>query len=222
MCVLGILSRACLSRNLPSQIAIMLLYGLQLLALASTVVSHTYPKCKATPGSKGWPSSHEWSRFNKTLSGKLIKPSPPGAACHPDQSTYDPSACPAIQAGWKTSVWHTQNPVSSIVDNYNNDTCLPIPEAPCSGEGYPIYVVNATTAQDVKKGVDFARKHDIRLIVKGTGHDYLGRYTMTLPICRQPIYFFLDPRHRTLYLSGRITSKACLSTMASNQNGAPT
>ncbi|EHL03816.1 hypothetical protein M7I_0006 [Glarea lozoyensis 74030] len=28
---------------------------------------------------------------------------------------------------------------------------------------------------DVKTGVDFARKHDIRLIVKGTGHDYLGR-----------------------------------------------
>jgi FAD/FMN-containing dehydrogenase len=28
----------------------------------------------------------------------------------------------------------------------------------------------------VKKGIDFARENNIRLIVKGTGHDYLGRW----------------------------------------------
>jgi FAD/FMN-containing dehydrogenase len=65
--------------------------------------------------------------------------------------------------------------VSTIQNNWNNDTCLPYPTDPCSGEGYPIYVVNATSAEDVKKGVDFARENNVRLIVKGTGHDYLGR-----------------------------------------------
>lgn len=38
-----------------------------------------------------------------------------------------------------------------------------------------MYVVNATCASDVKKGVDFARRHGVRLVVEGTGHDYLGR-----------------------------------------------
>jgi FAD/FMN-containing dehydrogenase len=60
-------------------------------------------------------------------------------------------------------------------NNWNNDTCLPIATYPCSGQGYPIYVVNATCAEDVKKGVDFARENNVRLVVKGTGHDYLGR-----------------------------------------------
>jgi FAD/FMN-containing dehydrogenase len=65
--------------------------------------------------------------------------------------------------------------VSTIQNNWNNDTCLPYPTDPCSDEGYPIYVVNATNAEDVKRGVDFAREKNVRLIVKGTGHDYLGR-----------------------------------------------
>ena len=38
-----------------------------------------------------------------------------------------------------------------------------------------MYVVNATCAEDVKKGIDFARERNVRLVVKGTGHDYLGR-----------------------------------------------
>jgi hypothetical protein len=39
-------------------------------------------------------------------------------------------------------------------------------------------VVNATTAEHVKAVVDFARNNNIRLIVKGTGRDYLGRYIL--------------------------------------------
>ena len=133
------------------------------------------PQCKSTPGSSGWPSPSQWSSLNRSLAGQLIKSSPPGAVCHINHSPYDPEACSVVQTGWKLSVWHTEDPVSSINDNWNNDTCLPIPKAPYSNTGYPVYVVNATSAIDVKKGVDFARKHNIRLIVKGTGHDYLGR-----------------------------------------------
>jgi hypothetical protein len=157
----------------------MLFYILQLLELASTVLSH--PNCKAVPG-RGWPSDAEWAKLNYTLSGRLLKPSPPGGVCHPDQPTFDAASCPAVQAGWNTTVWHTDNPVSSIVNSANNDTCLPEPTDPCSGEGYPIYVVNATCPEDVKKGVDFARQNNIRLIVKGTGHDYLGRYPVPIHI----------------------------------------
>ena len=37
------------------------------------------------------------------------------------------------------------------------------------------FAVAAESAQDVAAAVDFARTHDVRLVVKGTGHDYLGR-----------------------------------------------
>jgi hypothetical protein len=62
-----------------------------------------------------------------------------------------------------------------LQNNWNNDSCLPIPGVRCSGEGYPVYVVNAISVGDVKAGVDFAMENDVRLVVKGTGHDYLGR-----------------------------------------------
>lgn len=151
----------------------MFTYILQYLSLISASQHHA--RCKAAPGTSSWPLDHEWARLNTTLSGQLLKPSPPGAVCHPTQSTFDPLACPAVLAGWQTTGWHSDDPVSVSENNWNNDTCLPVPTYPCSGQGYPIYVVNATCATDVKKGVDFAREKNIRLIVKGTGHDYLGR-----------------------------------------------
>lgn len=152
------------------------LQALRLVA-AETVIGdcNPEPKCKAAPNSHSWPSQHEWVSLNRSLSGRLLKPPPPGAVCHPGQPTYNAAACPSVQAGWLTSIYHSDDPVSTIQNNWNNDTCLPYPTDPCSGEGYPIYVVNATSAEDVKKGVDFARENNVRLIVKGTGHDYLGR-----------------------------------------------
>jgi hypothetical protein len=52
---------------------------------------------------------------------------------------------------------------------------VPYAKDPCSGEGCPHYVINAPCAEDIKIGIDFAREHKIRLIVKATGHDYMGR-----------------------------------------------
>jgi len=153
----------------------MLRYIVQVLGLASLNIAVSQPDCKAIPVTNNWPSDTEWSKLNSTLSGRLLKPSPPGAVCHPDQPTFNLLACPAVLVGWQASAWHADNPVSSPENEWNNDTCLPFPTDPCSGEGYPIYVVNATCAEDVKKGVDFARQNHIRLIVKGTGHDYMGR-----------------------------------------------
>jgi FAD/FMN-containing dehydrogenase len=37
------------------------------------------------------------------------------------------------------------------------------------------YAVAARTAEDVAAAVAFAREHGVRMVVKGTGHDYLGR-----------------------------------------------
>jgi hypothetical protein len=150
---------------------------LQLSGFAATAFAHnhSHPQCKATPGSPSWPSSYEWSKLNISLSGRLIQTPPPGAVCHPNQPTYNAVLCPAVASNWNTSAWQTENPVGTICNNFNNDTCLPYPNVTCSGQGYPVYVINATCAEDVKKGVDFARTHNVRLIVKGTGHDYVGR-----------------------------------------------
>ena len=131
--------------------------------------------CKSSPNSPTWPSSSQWQMFNESLSYRLLKPLPPAAVCHPNEPVYNNASCAYVAAQWSNSSFHADNPISVDTNNWNNDSCLPTAVAPCSGEGYPIYVVNASTADHVKTAVDFARENNIRLVVKSTGHDYLGR-----------------------------------------------
>ncbi|KAI0197518.1 FAD-binding domain-containing protein [Astrocystis sublimbata] len=132
-------------------------------------------RCKAFPGTSSWPSQATWAQLNQTLGGKLIAPAPPAAVCHEGHPTFSNSQCAVVTKEWETDTFHAEDPISSMWQQYNNDTCWPEPEAPCSSSGYPAYVINATTAVDVKQGIDFAQLHHVRIIVKSTGHDYLGR-----------------------------------------------
>ncbi|KAI1378991.1 FAD-binding domain-containing protein [Hypoxylon crocopeplum] len=131
--------------------------------------------CKAVPGSSGWPSEETWAKFNQSTRGRLFGAAAPGAVCHPGQSAYNAEQCAVVTAGWSTYTFHENDPVSNMWEQYNNDTCLPDPNTPCSTGGYPSYVVNATSAHDVKLSLNFARTHNVRVIVKSTGHDYQGR-----------------------------------------------
>jgi hypothetical protein len=62
---------------------------------------------------------------------------------------------------------------------YTNNTCLPTDNAnaTCTQGFYGIYVIQATTKQHIKAGVDFARERNLRLIIRNTGHDFMGRST---------------------------------------------
>jgi hypothetical protein len=157
------------------QSLLMYTYALQLLAFAAGTPKVPQHACKPIPGDPHWPSPRGWSLLNFSLQGRLITPSPPGAVCHPTQPTFDPAACASVASQWPYNTFHASNPVSNMLNNWNNDTCLPMPMVKCSGEGYPRYVINATKVEDIKRGVEFARRTGVRLIVKATGHDYLGR-----------------------------------------------
>lgn len=58
-----------------------------------------------------------------------------------------------------------------------NETCyIDAPRAsPCGQGNLPIYAIAATSPHDIQKGVDFGRTHNLRISIKNTGHDYLGR-----------------------------------------------
>lgn len=47
----------------------------------------------------------------------------------------------------------------------------------CELGSAPVYTVNATTSGHIAAGTRFARKHNLRLVVRNTGHDLLGRST---------------------------------------------
>lgn len=72
-----------------------------------------------------------------------------------------------------------EQPAAELWTYFTNDTCRPTddPTASCTLGYYPVYVILAQTTAHIKAGIDFARQNNIRLIVRNTGHDFLGRST---------------------------------------------
>lgn len=140
--------------------------------LSPTLAQRT---CKAFPDTDSWPTQAEWDSLWSQVDGRLLTPLPPASACHAEWPDYDPAYCRVLRSQWGTSQFHANDPISSLWQNYNNYSCMPEVAAPCTWTGYPIYVVNATETAHVKAAVDFAREKNVRLNVKSSGHDFLGR-----------------------------------------------
>ena len=130
--------------------------------------------CKAVPDSPTWPSKAQWDALNSSISGQLLAPLPPAAVCDPAFSVYDNASCAYVTAEYGSSDFLAKDPISVDWPNWENDACLPDTHK-CNPKLLPRYVVNATESVHVKAGVDFARERNVRLNVKGTGHDFLGR-----------------------------------------------
>lgn len=155
-----------------------------LLLLYITAISSTQAhnldraqRCKVSPSSPNWPSDAEWRALNRSVSGNLIAPVPLGAVCHPTRPEFNNQSCTLRLTQWVNSSFIASDPAA--VD-YNDDTCLPSPLTSCSTSGYPAHVIAARDADDVQRGVKFAYRTGVRLIVKGTGHDGPGRYVISL------------------------------------------
>lgn len=63
---------------------------------------------------------------------------------------------------------------------YQGATCEPENAAKggkCTIGGFPLYSVNATNVAQIQLAINFARNLNLRLIIKNTGHDWLGKST---------------------------------------------
>ncbi|KAM0415954.1 hypothetical protein ACHAPT_013108 [Fusarium lateritium] len=147
-------------------------------ALAAVAVSAgSTPKCRCLPGDACWPSTNVWNQFNKTVDGGLIKTVPIGSPCH--DPTYDAEACEALQGAWKLPQTHFSSSSSVMQAFFANQSCDPFlaESRPCTLGNYAAYAVKVSNARQVAEAVRFANDHNIRLVVRNTGHDYLGRST---------------------------------------------
>jgi hypothetical protein len=68
-------------------------------------------------------------------------------------------------------------PGAALWTYFTNDTCRPTntPSQPCTLGYYGVYTVMASKPKHVKMSVDFARRNNLRLIIRNTGHDFIGR-----------------------------------------------
>lgn len=70
------------------------------------------------------------------------------------------------------------DPTSVMWPVYEGRTCLPTNKgsnSTCAIGAYPTYAVNATTVAQIQLAVNFARNKGLRIVIKNTGHDYLGK-----------------------------------------------
>jgi hypothetical protein len=138
---------------------------------------HDGLSCRVIPGDEQWPTDDTWADFNQSISGRLIRTVPIASVCH--GSTYDEEKCATIRDNWFFPETHLPSSSSPMAYEWSNDSCNPFtaPEAPCAIGSHVVYAVNATGLSDYQATLAFAREHNVRLVIRSSGHDYLGKST---------------------------------------------
>jgi FAD/FMN-containing dehydrogenase len=116
---------------------------------------------RVRPGEPAWPSDAAWDQLSREVEGRLIKVRSPLAACvgaSPD------AACAQVFKELKNPYY--------LGDEVGLTQSLGWVGAWTSEPS--VYAVAAKTTQDVIAAVNFARKNNMRLVVKGGGHSYQG------------------------------------------------
>src|SRR5579864_5713611 len=113
------------------------------------------------PSDAGWPRPARWERLNQEVAGNLIRPKALFAACQADANG---EACTEVTKNIHNPFYVGDQPGGTEVSGWL-DAWKPAPSE---------YAIRARNTADVAAGVNFARQNNLRLVVKGGGHSYLG------------------------------------------------
>ncbi|KAL1960391.1 hypothetical protein VTO42DRAFT_7690 [Malbranchea cinnamomea] len=158
-----------------------LLGALSTLGAANVVTAATH--CKVLPGDANWPTQAEWDALNREVGGRLLGPVVPlSAPCHDNPAglgEYNEAECKSITDNWTKPQIHIEHPTDIMSPLFSNNTCLYSTDktSPCTIGYYPVYVVNVSAPEHAAAAVRFASEKNLRLNIKNTGHDFLGRST---------------------------------------------
>jgi FAD/FMN-containing dehydrogenase len=119
------------------------------------------PVSRVRPGDPNWPSVEAWEELGRRLEGRLIKVSSPLAAC---VSTPKSDSCVYLAKEIKNPYY--------LGDEVGLTQTLGWVGAWTSRPS--VYAVAAKSTADVVAAVNFARTHNLRLVIKGGGHSYQG------------------------------------------------
>ncbi len=116
---------------------------------------------RVRPSDAGWPGPARWKSLNEAVGGNLMQPRGLFAACEADPGG---AGCAEVGKSLRNPFYISDQPAGTEVSGWL-DAWTPAPSA---------YAVRARNTADVAAAVDFARENNLRLVVKGTGHSYLG------------------------------------------------
>ena len=151
-----------MAKRLSRRRLIEILAGLPFIsALARGALAQAQPKTRVRLGDPAWPADAAWDELKRKIDGRLIKVRSPVADC------VGGSADASCEQLFK----ELKNPYY-LGDEAGLTQSLGWVGAWTSEPS--VYAVAAKATQDVVAAVNFARDHNLRLVVKGGGHSYQG------------------------------------------------
>ncbi|KAF9882900.1 hypothetical protein FE257_004914 [Aspergillus nanangensis] len=139
-------------------------------------------RCRCQPHQPCWPKKAEWAALNRSIAGSLVAVRPLGHPCH--IPSYNETQCAIVQANTQRSSYRAAQPGAMQWQNWEswpqkNQKCyVGTPQSERCAQGrISIFSAEVDSAQDIQAVVRFAGQHNIKLALKNTGHDFLGRST---------------------------------------------
>ena len=118
-------------------------------------------RSRVRPGDPAWPRAASWAKLNEEVGGNLIEVHPLFGAC---KSAPNGADCLDVVKNIDNPFYIGDQPGGTQVCGWC-DAWTPAPSA---------FAVKVRNAGDVAAAVNFARDKNLRIVVKGTGHSYLG------------------------------------------------
>jgi FAD/FMN-containing dehydrogenase len=116
---------------------------------------------RVRPSDPRWPSAASWDTLRQAVDGNLVRPQ---ALLSPCVTKPKATACADVLENLRNPFYLGDQVSGTQVSGWL-DAWSPAPSA---------YAVAAHDARHVAAAVNFARDHNLRLVVKGAGHSYLG------------------------------------------------
>jgi len=115
---------------------------------------------RVRPGSAAWPSPAKWQELRAAVGGRLLRLEPFFAACASPAAAACGKAQEEIRNPYAIGDQPALTQTSGWLDAWDSK-----PSA---------YALAAESTADIVAAVNFARTHNLRLVVKGGGHSYQG------------------------------------------------
>ncbi|KAL2846481.1 FAD-binding domain-containing protein [Aspergillus pseudodeflectus] len=178
---------------------------LLLLTLITNCTSARTAHCRCLPTDPCWPDPGAWDEFNRTINGHLISLRPIGAACHGPE--YNETRCEIVKDSTHNPLWRISEPAAYQWTNWESEETIlgvenggcPISaprDTPCHQGRISLYAIMAHSAEEVQAAIRFAKQHNLRVTIRNTGHDGMGRssglHSVQINVSRLKTIQFVD------------------------------
>lgn len=116
---------------------------------------------RVRPTDRAWPSAASWEQLKNAVGGNLLPAHALFESCGTEPGG---AACREALQNIRNPYWIGDQPAGTQVSGWL-DAWTPAPSA---------FALKARNAADIAAAVTFARENNLRLVVKGGGHSYLG------------------------------------------------